>query len=152
MKKAIVILAAMAILFVSGTAAVAADTANVAVNATVVGACKFNSGGTIDFTLDPSIGGDVNGAVTQPQFWCTKNASYTITDDNGQNEVGTTHRMKHASLSEFIEYTFTYTATGTGAGKNSPITMNIASTVAEAQYANASAGSYSDTVTLTINP
>ena len=30
MKKAIVILAAMAILFVSGTAAVAADTANVA--------------------------------------------------------------------------------------------------------------------------
>jgi len=152
MKKAIVILAAMAILFVSVTAAVAADTANVAVNATVVGACKFNSGGTIDFTLDPSIGGDVNGAVTQPQFWCTKNASYTITDDNGLNDSGTTYQMKHASLADVIPYSFVYTATGTGSGPGTPITMNITSTVLSADYLNVAAGSYSDTVTLTINP
>ena len=67
MKKAIVILAAMAILFVSGTAAVAGDSANVAVSATVVGTCKFNNGGTIilqtsgtEKVYDPKLAKTVN--------------------------------------------------------------------------------------------
>ena len=94
----------------------------------------------------------MNGAVTQPQFWCTKNASYTITDDNGLNESGTTYQMKHASLADVIPYSFVYTATGTGSGPGTPITMNITSTVLSADYLNVAAGSYSDTVTLTINP
>lgn len=151
MKKAIVILAATAILFVAGPAAVARDTASVAVNATVVGTCQFNSNGTIDFTLNPSSGGNVNGIITQPAFWCTKNASYTITDDDGLHESGTTHRMINSD-GEYIEYSFAYTATGSGLGKTIPITMNITSTVVESQYINATAGSYSDTVTLTIAP
>lgn len=154
MKKTIVILAAMAILFVSGTAAVANDTATVAVTATVVGTCKFvNKSGSISFgNLDPSVGGDVSGVVKQPTFWCTKNAGYTITDDNGLNESGTTYQMKHASLADVIPYSFVYTATGTGSGPGTPITMNITSTVLSADYLNVAAGSYSDTVTLTINP
>ncbi len=134
------------------SAALAGDTATVAVSATVVGVCKFNSGGTVSFTLDPSAGGNVNGTVSQPQFWCTKGASYTISDDDGLNESGTTHQMKHASLAEYIPYSFSYTASGTGTGPGTPINMNIASTVASADYLNASAGSYADTVTLTIAP
>ena len=130
----------------------AGGTATVAVSGNVVGTCKFNSGGSISFTLDPATGGDVNGTVTQPEFWCTKNATYAISDDNGLNESGTTHRMKHLTEADLIPYTFTYTASGPGGGKSSPITMNIASTVVEADYVNASAGSYSDTVTLTITP
>lgn len=138
--------------FLGSNLALAGDTATVAVSATVVGTCKFNSGGTLDFTLDPSVGGAVSGTVSQPQFWCTKGASYSLSDDNGLNESGTTHRMKHASLAEYIPYSFAYTASGTGTGPGTPINMDIAAQVLAADYLNASAGSYADTVTLTITP
>ncbi len=131
---------------------IARDTATVSVSATVVGTCKFIIGGNISFTLDPSVGGDVDGTVTQPTFWCTKGASYTISDDDGLYESGTTHRMKHDTLVEYIPYSFTYTASGTGNGPSDPITMNITSQVLETDYLNASSGNYSDTVTLTITP
>lgn len=134
------------------TAALAADTATVGVSATVVGTCKFNNGGTVAFTLDPSVGGNVNGSVSQPQFWCTKGASYSITDNDGLNVSGGAQRMKHASLAEYISYSFSYTASGTGTGPGTPINMDIASAVVAADYLNASAGSYADTVTLSITP
>ena len=151
MKRLFILLAAIGFL-AAASGAMAADTASVAVSATVTGTCKFNSGGTLSFTLDPSTGGAVTGTVSQPAFWCTKGATYTLSDDDGLNKSGTTHRMKHATLTEYIPYSFTYTTTGTGTGKSAAITMDIASTVAEADYINASAGSYTDTVTLTIAP
>jgi spore coat protein U-like protein len=152
MKKVLMAVIAVALVTMAG-AAMATDTTTVAVSATVVGTCKFTAGGSIPFgNLDPTVGTDQAPAVTQPTFWCTKGASYTITDDVGLHESGTTHRMMHASLTEYIPYTFTYTATGTGAGPGSVLTMNIASTVKGTDYQNASAGNYSDLVTLTINP
>jgi spore coat protein U-like protein len=61
--------------------------------------------------------------------------------------------MQHSTApSQFIPYTFTYATTGNGAGKSSPITLNIASTVANTDFINAQAGNYTDTVTLTIMP
>jgi len=134
-------------------ASAAADTATVGVTASVVGVCKYSTAtGSVDFTLDPSVGGAVSGTLSQPAFWCTKGTSYSITDDNGLNESGTTHRLKHASLTEYIPYTFSYTASGTGAGKSTPVTMNISASVAESDYIDASEGSYADTVVLTITP
>ena len=150
MKKLLITLIAVGLIVIAGSAF--ADTTTVAVSASVTGTCKFTGAGTVAFTLDPSVGTNVNGTVVQPTFWCTKGASYTIADDNGVNKDGTTYRMKHASLTEYIPYTFTYTSTGAGLGKSSTITMNIASTVTGTDYVNASSGSYSDTVTLTINP
>ncbi len=159
MKKttliALTTLAAIAVLVPAGSA-MAADNATVTVTANVVGTCKFVSPktGAVSFgALDPSLATDVNGVVTQPQFWCTKGASYTITDDNGVNETGTTYRMVHGTDgTEFIPYSFSYTAGGTGTGPQSPFTMDIAAQVLGTSYANALAGAYSDTVTLTINP
>jgi len=151
MKKVRMALIAVAVVAMAGNAM--ADTTTVAVSATVVGTCKFTAGGSIPFgNLDPSVGSDQTPTPTQPTFWCTKGRAYTITDDDGLNESGTTHRMKHATLNEFIPYSFTYTGAGTGAGPASVFTMDIASTVLGADYANASAGSYADTVTLTILP
>jgi spore coat protein U-like protein len=136
-----------------GSASVMAAQETVTVSATVVGTCKFNSGGSVDFgSLDPSVGTDVSGTVTQPEFWCTNGASYSITDDNGVNNTGPTYRMKHASLAEYIPYTFSYTSSGTGSGPTSPVSMDIAADVLGSDYTGASAGSYSDTVTLTITP
>lgn len=152
MKTFLITLIAFGLILAAG-AALAAGTTTVNVSATVVGTCKFLSGGTITYTLDPSVGGTVAGNVTQqPQFWCTKGATYTITDDKGLNASGSSLRMKHATLSEYIVYSFTYTSTGTGTGKSSPVTMNLASQVVESAYIDASAGAYTDTVTLTITP
>lgn len=152
MKKRLVFAMALPLALALGSTVWAGDTATVSVSATVVGTCKFVSGGSVSFTLDPSTGGDVNGTVVQPKFWCTKGATYTISDDDGMYESGTTHRMKHSTLNEYIAYTFTYTTTGTGSGPSSPITMDISSKVTGSDYLSASAGSYSDTVTLTITP
>lgn len=151
MKRNLVTVMVLGLLAIAGTIW-AADTAVVNVNAEVVGTCQFLTDGTITFTLDPSVGGDIGGTVTPPSFWCTKNARYTITDDNGINESGTTYQMKHATLNEFIPYSFTYTDTGDGEGKGTTLNLDIDSTVFEADYVNASSGIYSDTVTLTINP
>ena len=153
MNKRLVVLAMVLGLVVGLVGSVvASDTTTVAVSASVTGTCKFLSGGTISYTLDPSVGGNVSGTVSQPTFWCTKGSSYTITDDNGANKSGTTYRMKHASLAEYIPYSFTYTSTGTGSGRGTTLTMNIGSQVLGSDYQNASAGNYSDTVTLTIAP
>lgn len=145
--------AACALNLLSHTSALAApDTANVTVSATVVGTCKFTSAGAVSFTLDPSVGGAVAGSITQPTFWCTKGTSYALTDNDGLHFGSGAQRMKHGSAAEYIPYTFAYTTSGTGTGPIAPFTMDITSQVAAADYMNASAGSYSDTVVLTITP
>ena len=153
MKKVLMVVIAVAVVAAAGVAA--ADSASVAVTANVIGTCKFNSGGSITYTdLDPeSASGTVAGTVTQPQFWCTNNAPYTITDDKGIHDGTGTFRMQHSNvLSDFIPYTFTYNATGSGTGKTAPITMNIASAITVSDLANVSSGSYADTVTLSFTP
>jgi spore coat protein U-like protein len=152
MRKSMAVFIALAVL-AAGGAAWAVDFTTVAVSANVVGTCKFNNTGSISFTLDPGVGGDVNGTIAQPAFWCTKNASYTISDDNGLHEDGSTFRMQHVTNpAEFIPYSFTYTPTGNGNGPGSSITMDIVSTVTAANYLSAAAGDYTDTVRLDINP
>lgn len=152
MKKLLAVMTTV-VAVVAAQQGFAADTASVAVSAAVVGTCKFNSGGAMAFgNLDPASGADVGATVTQPEFWCTKSSDYTLADDNGLNESGTTHRVKHASSADYIPYTFTYTSTGTGQGKNTPITMNIAGTIAGADYVDSPVGNYADTVVLSINP
>lgn len=156
MKKIRMAVVAVALVAMAGSA-MAVDTATVTVSASVLGNCRFSTNtGTVSFgTLDPAAGGNVNGTVTQPVFWCTRGTSFTIGDDVGLHESGSTYRMQHAtSTTDFIPYTFTYTGSGTGAGAGAAnrITMDIAAQVLGLDYINALAGSYSDTVTLTINP
>ncbi len=142
-----------AMLLVAGVSGIAhaSDTATVSVSATVVGTCKFNSGGTLDFGSLTS--GDVTvNASPQPEFWCTKNTTYTITDDDGLNEVvAGTPRLSDGS-GNYINYSISYTSTGTGNGVGSPRTLDLSGTVLESDYTAVPAGSYSDTITLTINP
>jgi spore coat protein U-like protein len=152
MKKLLVVL--MVIFVVAMTGEAMADTTTVTVSATVVGTCQFfNGGGSMNFgSMDPSVGGNITATVTQPTFWCTKNATYNITDDGGLNNDGTTRRLKGAVQSDLIPYTFSYNANGSGLGHSTPITMNITGQIADGDYQDASADTYSDTVTLTITP
>jgi spore coat protein U-like protein len=147
----------------------AGDNAIVNVSANVVGTCKFNSGANLNFTLDPSSTSDAT-ATASLTFWCTKGATYTITDNNGANaDTSTsppTQRMKHTDLTEYIPYKFCYKSgsppasctsdttsdSGTGNGKNNSITLYFLGVVKNNDYIDASAGSYSDMVTMTISP
>ena len=146
-----------AALFGSTSAFAQAKTANVAVNATVTGTCLFNTGGgAITFALDPTSATAATGSVTSsPSFWCTKGTTYSVAGNDGANSIAVgVRRMKHSTLAEFIPYSFTgTTATGTGNGKTSAITLTLsAATVANTDFINASAGSYADTVVVTISP
>jgi spore coat protein U-like protein len=150
-KKLLV--ATLATAGLTASTAFAGGTATLTVQATVAGNCKFNTASaTMNFgTLDPANATDASGAASL-QFWCTKSATYSITDDGGANKSGTQRRMKDAGTN-YVNYSIgAYTATGTGNGKGSPITLNLTGAVLNADYVNAAAGAYSDTVTFTITP
>jgi spore coat protein U-like protein len=153
MKKFFIIVISIAFTIVAGNAA-AADSNTLTVAASVTGTCRFSSGtSTLNFgALDQSSAADAS-ATGNTQFWCTRNATYTVGANNGLY-FDTTRRMRHASENtEFIPYNLTFTPTaGTGSGKTSPITLNLSGTITNANYVNAVAGNYADTVTLSITP
>ena len=161
MKKILMAGIAVAVVAMAGSAMAAGQT-SVTITAQVVGTCKFNSAssnlglGVLPF--DPAtgapLGAQASGSTT---FWCTRNASYSITDDDGLYKSGVNaNRLGSTTLApqpqEFIAYTFTYNpVSGTGQGPTNDITLNYTATVG-ATYAGNSADTYTDTVVLTINP
>jgi spore coat protein U-like protein len=154
MKKTLILLTIIAVGVFLGAPSFAGDTGQVNINATVVGTCKFTATGgstTINVTLDPSSGLDVTGSGSL-QFWCTKGASYSVSDNDGLYESGP-DQNRVSNGTEYIPYSFSYNPTsGTGSGPTSPITLNVSATFAYTDYSGASAGTYSDTVTITVNP
>ena len=154
MKKLLTVLVSVAFLAMAAGAAMAADSNTVTVSASITGTCKFNSAtSTLAFgALDPTLTSDatVTGSTT---FWCTKGASYTVSGNNGANASGVQKRMVHATLTEYIPYAMSFSPTsGTGAGKTTAVTLSLSGTIANADYINASAGAYTDTVVLSITP
>jgi len=153
MKKYAITLISIAA-FLWGGVALGADSNTLTVSASVTGGCRFSSGtSTLNFgTLDQSSAADAS-ATGSTQFWCTRNASYTISANNGLY-YDTSRRMRHATeATEYIPYNLTFTpTTGTGAGKTSPVTLSLNGTITNANYVNAIAGNYADTVTLSITP
>jgi spore coat protein U-like protein len=154
MKKTLILLTIVAVGVFLGAPSFADDTGQVNINATVVGTCKFTtSSTTVNVTLDPSSGLDVTGNGSL-QFWCTKGASYSVSDDDGLHESGPDqNQVYNSSANEYIPYSFSYTPTGgTGSGPTSPITLNVSATFQYNDYKDASAGTYTDTVTITVSP
>lgn len=155
MKKTVLLVAA-AVLIAAAGVATAADSNTVTVSANVSGTCKFTSAtSTLAFgALDPSSAAD-GAATVNVNFWCTKGVTATLTDDDGLYETGANaNRMRHATdLTAFIPYTFTYSASSLlGDGPGTPRTLTIDGAIANANYINALAGDYSDTVVVSINP
>lgn len=142
-----------ALLCVPDLSAQTGDTRTVQVTATVKGSCRFDSTPNINFgELDPSLATDRTQAV-DVTFKCTKGVTYTLTVGNGLNFSGGKNRMKAASGPDFIPYDVTPKSLGgTGKGFGATDTINIRGTVSGPDYQNVSAGSYADTVTLSIQP
>ena len=147
MKK-IVVLAVSAVIAMSG-AAMASGSANVTVNAVVLGTCTIVGGSAAFPNLDPAAPSDQLAVVTQPTVTCSNGTPYAITDDDGANETGA-NANRMASGGNFIQYAFTYTAGGSGTGVAA--NMDVAVSVLGANYAGATPGIYNDTVVLTVTP
>ncbi len=153
MRRFFITIVFAAIILASGTSQ-GADSNTLTVSASVTGTCRFSSGtSTLSFgTLDQNSSGDAT-ATGNTQFWCTRNATYTVSGNNGLY-FDTNRRMRHATeTSEYIPYSLGFTpASGTGTGKTSPITLSLTGTITNANYVNAIAGNFADTVVLSITP
>lgn len=123
--------------------AFAADTATVDVSATVLGSCSFNVANPVMAfgNIDPTSGATYP-ATADLNFTCTNGTAYTLDDVSGTNKP-----FAQAGLTFDVAG---YTLNGSGTGAAQTVTLN--GSIAPAQYASATAGSYTQTLTVNINP
>lgn len=133
-------------------------------------ACTFRASGTLTLAfgnLDPSVGTTAVASLTVGTFRsdqvgdCTPTTqTMTLSAGNGQNFLGGSRRL--ASGGNFIPYSIAGSGGGwTGTGpwtRNKPGNNSwrqipvLTATIQGIDYQNAAAGSYADTVVLTIAP
>jgi spore coat protein U-like protein len=161
MKTKLLLLALAASGTLIATPAFAASTTHtLTVSATVSGNCKFNTAGPTALTIatgagviDPSAAGPATGTANVT-FRCTTGVTSAITGDNGLNFSGGSRRVKNG-VANFMPYTLGMTnaaQVGTGHGAGQDKTVVVDASIVAADYQNANAGAYTDTVTLTITP
>jgi spore coat protein U-like protein len=134
--------------------AMAAESAEIRVSATVINTCKITSTEDIAFgQLDPSAATDVTaeGAVT---FKCTKNADYTVSVDHGSNWDGTAgKRQMKSGGKDVLPYALAESSfSGKGSGFTTPIRLALRASLAGAAYRDLPADAYTDTLRVSINP
>ena len=143
-----------------GSAMAGSTTNTLSVSATVTGSCRFNSAGPTTLTIatgagviDPSAAGPATGTVGIT-FRCTTGTTSSIAADDGLNSTGPGAR-RVANGGNFMPYSLTLTnaaQVGSGFGAGQDKTLQVDGSITAANYQNAVAGAYSDTVTLTITP
>lgn len=132
---------------------VAADTGALSASANLIGTCKFTATPSLAFgVLDQTVTSDANAAGNL-QFWCTKGASYTLSDQANPAVGDGTFAGTISNGSQTIPYSIIYNNfSGIGIGKTNPITASLAAKILNSDYANAPAGAYLGTVTFTVAP
>jgi len=150
-----------AVLLTAGlsSTAMAADTYSLAVSAQVLGKCKFTqlAGATLTLTntvggIDPSLGTDATGSANIT-YRCTTGQAPTFTTDTGAHVSGGSMRVADGA-GNFMVYTLALTSGGAGAGfgAGSDKTLAVGGTILAANNAAAAAGTYTDTVVVSVNP
>ena len=121
--------------------------------------CRFNvpKSTTLAFgTIDPSglSNATTTGSLVVRCGGSAANATFALTDDSGLNETGVgAYRMQHSvTATAFLGYSVSYAPQGATIPKNTNQTITITGTVTPAQFGNAIAGNYTDTVTVTVSP
>jgi spore coat protein U-like protein len=142
------------------TSAVASGSQAVNIAAVVLGNsnCRFTtaSPSALDFgTIDPSSAVSATASVTIG-YRCNGGSAivaWNIVANDGLYPAGAgAQRMRHAAtLTQYLPYSLSLPANGT-APRNTNRTMTLTGTVTPAAFQTAIAGSYADTVVLTITP
>jgi spore coat protein U-like protein len=140
-------------------AASATNTLNV--SATVTGNCKFNSAGPTALTIansganiDPSVAIDATGSANV-LYRCTSGTTAAVTAANGTNASGAQQRVRDGVTANYMNYALALAGgaqAGTGFGAGNDKTLVVTGTIVQADFVNAPAGAYTDTVVLTITP
>ena len=147
-------------LALAGPTIASAATYGLTVGATVLSAsnCKFRTaaGSVLAFgNIDPSSGvnrvASVNLTIRCGGSAAT--ASWALTSNDGLYGVGPGQpRMRHAvTPTEYLPFALNTPISGT-APKNVDTVLTITGTITPAQFQNALAGAYADTVVLTLSP
>jgi len=155
------IAAALAVLACLAAAVPAAFGAmgTLAVTATVLtrSNCRFDTRtSTLNFgALDPAVAADVN-ATTTVGYVCRGSApvaAFLFTDDDGRNPSGPGYRrMRHATAPEFLPYSLLLSPAAGAIPKNTPGTLTVSGTVRWADFRGSTAGTYTDSVVVSILP
>ena len=118
--------------------------------------CSFTTTtGTLNFpAIDPSSSSNVSGSVLLT-FSCNGSGNpvvYSITSDDGLHKLGTGQpQMANTGATAFLAYALNTPISGS-TPKNTSTNVTITGTITPAQFQNALATSYADTVVLTVSP
>ena len=138
----------------------AASTAVVAVRAVVLSKsnCKLTTGATatIDFlTIDPSSTLTLTKSAPM-SLTCqgsAASATFSITADIGLHpNTSGTRRMLNGSDGTFMTYALSVAPATLTVPKGTPTPFSVTGTLTSADFGLATAGAYSDTVTITLSP
>ena len=140
-----------------GSNAQAAGNHTITVSASVQGKCTFNSANSAmsAITVDPTAIGNVTGSHTV-LFRCTKGTTSTMSFA-AQNTGGTASAGNMVNGLETLAYSYGVTGTsdaqnGTGLGAGQDKTLTVGVTVSQPAAADLSAGTYTDTIAVTVAP
>jgi hypothetical protein len=153
------LMAAAAVTALVAMRAQAANSGTLTLSAVVLSknVCKFNTTATaLNFgTIDPTSTAPVTVSLSL-SYRCNGSdpvATWSVGSDDGLHETGPGQpRMQHTTTPAFyLPYSLTFPASGS-APRNVNQTMTVTGTIAPANFAAAIAGSYSDTLILSILP
>ena len=125
----------------------------VTINVTVPASCSFYvSSSTITATLDPAKSDVTAEGSPQLQILCTNGTNYTIRADNGLHYDSGSRRVFNEDANAYIPYEFDWNPKSGSAQASTPITVKTQATFKVEDFQDKPAGTYTDTVTLTVNP
>jgi spore coat protein U-like protein len=155
-------LAAVAAVATLSSAAFAADSTTLAVSATVNGVCKLtNSSGTVGAVplsmswaggIDPTSTGNADTAAVPVYFKCSLGSSPVLSV--GGSNTGT-YGGTATGAGGNLAYSVIWTnpVAGSGAGFSAGVqTVNLVGRISQAAYQAANAGTYTDSVAVTLAP
>lgn len=146
-------IAACAALAMSATAQ-AADNHTINISATVADFCRFNTAtSNVNFTLDPSAATVVTQGATI-LYRCTKGTTPVFGLASASTGSGAAGTLEDAVSGDTIAYTYVSSAPvdGTGLGAFQDKTLSVDVSVNQANAANVTPGTYTDTIAITLNP